>query len=30
MENKVQGTYRQIHRVEDVANDIKISWTTAV
>merc|ERR1711957_13755 len=28
--NKVQGTYRQIHRVEDVANDIKISWTTAV
>ena len=28
--NKVDGTYRQIHRVEDVANDIKISWTTKV
>ena len=26
--NKVTGTYRQIHKVDDVANDIKISWTT--
>ena len=28
--NKVKGTYRQTRKVEDSANDIKITWTTAV
>ena len=28
--NQVKGTYKQIRKVDDVANDIKISWTTAV
>ena len=26
--NKVEGTYKQIHKVDDSPNDIKISWTT--
>ena len=28
--NKVKGTYRQTRKVEDSANDIKITWSTAI